>query len=54
MIGMVLLVSLEPVSALKVDRLTMAPTDRRRLPIDFETGRYFAIYICGKYCISLL
>ena len=32
MMGMVLLVSLEPVSALKVDRLTMAPTDRRRLP----------------------
>ena len=32
MMGMVLLVSLEPVSALRVDRLTMAPTDRRRLP----------------------
>ena len=32
MMGMVLLVSLEPVSARRVDRLTMAPTDRRRLP----------------------
>ncbi len=32
MIGIVLLESLEPVSLRRVERLTMAPTDNRRLP----------------------
>ncbi len=33
MIGMVLLESLDPVSDRRVERLTMAPTERRRLPV---------------------
>lgn len=32
MSGMVLLLNLDPVSDLKVDKLTMAPTDNLRLP----------------------
>ena len=38
MMGMVLLLSLDPVSERSVDRLTMAPTERRRLP-EKKNGR---------------
>ena len=39
--GMVLLLSLDPVSDRRVERLTMAPTDRRRLPEITRTTKYF-------------
>ena len=41
MMGMVLLLSLEPVSDLRVDKLTMAPTERRRLPEKREKEKHF-------------
>jgi hypothetical protein len=44
MMGIVLI--LEPVSALNVDRLTMAPTERRRLPE--KTEKFTINYLFDK------